>query len=82
MQPLVYVPRCEKKKKKMFLLFCFRPNTRNLCDTVYKRMSKPFLVKIFYWMVQMLCCFNTKYNTHICLEVIQCSFCIGEFFYQ
>lgn len=29
----------------MFLLFSgFRPNTRNLCDTVYKRMSKPFLV--------------------------------------
>lgn len=43
MQPLVYVPSCGKKNLTLFLLFRgFRPNTRNLCDTVYKDVKAIF----------------------------------------
>lgn len=70
----------KKIKTMTFLLFCdFRPNTRNLCDTVCKRMSKPFLV-IFLLDGSDVVQFITKYNTHICLEIIQCSFCIEDVF--
>lgn len=42
-------------------------------------MSKPFLV-IFLLDGSDVVVFNTKYNTHIFLGVLQCFFCIGDFF--
>lgn len=86
MQPLVYVPRCGKKGIKLFLLLCdFRPNTKNLCCNVSKRILKPFLVCFLFFFFNLgcfRCCavLILRYDTHVCLEVYWCSFCTGEFF--